>query len=159
MRTQSESLFSESLKHIPGGVNSPVRAFRAVGGTPFFVQSARGARITDVDGNEYIDSVGTWGPAILGHAQPKIIAAVKAAADHGTDGRAASGVAVANGIADDGTSDRTDAGTDSALPDRLVGVAVFVCCASADQKSGAGDRDDCLVHVHFLQSLGFAPRV
>ena len=84
MRTQSESLFSESLKHIPGGVNSPVRAFRAVGGTPFFVQSARGARITDVDGNVYIDYVGTWGPAILGHAAPGIIEAVKSAADRGT---------------------------------------------------------------------------
>ncbi len=81
---QSEALFAEALQHIPGGVNSPVRAFRAVGGTPFFVKSAKGAHVTTVDGDELIDYVGTWGPAILGHAHPKIIAAVKAAADHGT---------------------------------------------------------------------------
>ncbi len=81
---QSEKLFAEALKYIPGGVNSPVRAFRAVGGQPFFVNQAKGAHVWDVDGNEYIDYVGTWGPAILGHAHPKIIAAVKAAADHGT---------------------------------------------------------------------------
>jgi glutamate-1-semialdehyde 2,1-aminomutase len=83
-RAKSEALFAEALKYIPGGVNSPVRAFRAVGGTPFFVSQARGCRVTDVDGNEYIDYVGTWGPAILGHAHPKIISAVKAAADFGT---------------------------------------------------------------------------
>ena len=83
-RAKSEALFAEALQHIPGGVNSPVRAFRAVGGQPFFVQSAKGSRVTTVDGDELIDYVGTWGPAILGHAHPKIIAAVKAAADHGT---------------------------------------------------------------------------
>jgi glutamate-1-semialdehyde 2,1-aminomutase len=83
-RTQSESLFAEALKYIPGGVNSPVRAFRAVGGNPFFVNRASGSKVWDVDGNELIDYVCTWGPAILGHAHPKIIAAVKAAADHGT---------------------------------------------------------------------------
>jgi len=81
---ESEKLFAEALKYIPGGVNSPVRAFRAVGGQPFFVNRAKGARVWDVDGNEYIDYVCTWGPAILGHAHPKIISAVKAAADHGT---------------------------------------------------------------------------
>ena len=82
--TQSEALFAEALEHIPGGVNSPVRAFRAVGGRPFFVNHAAGSRVRDVDGNEYVDYVGTWGPAILGHSHPKIIAAIKAAADHGT---------------------------------------------------------------------------
>jgi len=81
---RSEALFSEALQYIPGGVNSPVRAFRAVGGQPFFVQQAKGARVWDVDGNELIDYVGTWGPAILGHAHPKIITAVKEAADRGT---------------------------------------------------------------------------
>ncbi len=81
---QSEKLFAEALKYIPGGVNSPVRAFRAVGGQPFFVNRAKGAHVWDVDGNELIDYVGTWGPAILGHAHPKIIAAIKAAADFGT---------------------------------------------------------------------------
>ena len=82
--TKSEQLFAESLNHIPGGVNSPVRAFRGVGGQPFFAERAAGARVWDVDGNEYIDYVGTWGPAILGHAHPAIIEAVKAAADRGT---------------------------------------------------------------------------
>jgi glutamate-1-semialdehyde 2,1-aminomutase len=84
LRTKSERLFAEALKYIPGGVNSPVRAFRAVGGQPFFVNKAKGARVWDVDGNEYIDYVGTWGPAILGHAHPKIIKAVQAAAKNGT---------------------------------------------------------------------------
>jgi glutamate-1-semialdehyde 2,1-aminomutase len=83
-RAKSEKLFAEALKYIPGGVNSPVRAFRAVGGNPFFVNRAAGCKIWDVDGNELIDYVGTWGPAILGHAHPKIISAIKAAADHGT---------------------------------------------------------------------------
>ena len=83
-RTQSEKLFAEALKYIPGGVNSPVRAFRAVGGNPFFVNRASGAKVWDVDGNELFDYVCTWGPAILGHAHPKIIAAVKAAAEFGT---------------------------------------------------------------------------
>ena len=83
-RTQSEQLFAEALKYIPGGVNSPVRAFRAVGGQPFFVNKAKGSRVWDVDGNAYLDYVLTWGPAILGHAHPKIIAAVQAAAADGT---------------------------------------------------------------------------
>ena len=84
MHTKSKKLFAEALKYIPGGVNSPVRAFRAVGGNPFFVNRAAGCKIWDVDGNELIDYVGTWGPAILGHANPKIISAIKSAADHGT---------------------------------------------------------------------------
>ncbi|MFM8878158.1 MAG: glutamate-1-semialdehyde 2,1-aminomutase, partial [Verrucomicrobiota bacterium] len=84
MRSRSEALFAESLRHIPGGVNSPVRAFRAVGGTPFFAASAAGARVVDVDGNGYIDYVGTWGPAILGHAAPQVVRAVQDAAARGT---------------------------------------------------------------------------
>jgi glutamate-1-semialdehyde 2,1-aminomutase len=83
-RSKSEALFTEALKYIPGGVNSPVRAFRAVGGQPFFVNKAKGAHVWDVDGNELIDYVGTWGPAILGHAHPKIIKAVQQTAEHGT---------------------------------------------------------------------------
>src|SRR5688572_26104757 len=83
-RAKSEALFADALKHIPGGVNSPVRAFRAVGGQPFFVNRAAGAHLWDVDGNDYIDYVGTWGPAILGHAHPKIVEAVQNAARHGT---------------------------------------------------------------------------
>ena len=84
VRSRSEALFAEALKHIPGGVNSPVRAFRAVGGTPFFAASASGARVTDVDGNTYIDYVGTWGPAILGHAALPIIRAIQSTAERGT---------------------------------------------------------------------------
>src|SRR5579862_7136030 len=83
-RVKSQALFAAALQYIPGGVNSPVRAFRAVGGQPFFVNRAKGARVWDVDGNEYVDYVGTWGPAILGHAHPKIVQAVQAAAASGT---------------------------------------------------------------------------
>lgn len=82
-RARSQALFADALQYIPGGVNSPVRAFRAVGGQPFFVNRAAGARVWDVDGNEYIDYVGTWGPAILGHAPPKIVEAIQNAARHG----------------------------------------------------------------------------
>lgn len=83
-RPRSEALFAEALRHLPGGVNSPVRAFRGVGGQPFFVESARGCHVRDVDGNELIDYVLTWGPAILGHAHPRVIAEVQAAAARGT---------------------------------------------------------------------------
>ncbi|MFN0066017.1 MAG: glutamate-1-semialdehyde 2,1-aminomutase [Limisphaerales bacterium] len=83
-RARSHALFAEALQHLPGGVNSPVRAFRAVGGEPFFVDRAAGARVWDVDGNEYLDYVGTWGPAIHGHAHPRIVAAVQGAAARGT---------------------------------------------------------------------------
>ena len=83
-REKSEALFAEALKHLPGGVNSPVRAFRAVGGKPFFVDRAAGAHVHDVDGNDYVDYVGTWGPAIHGHAFAPIIDAVKSAAERGT---------------------------------------------------------------------------
>jgi len=79
----SEKLFKTAQRLIPGGVNSPVRAFRGVGGEPFFVDRAKGARITDVDGNEYIDYVGTWGPAILGHAPEVVIEAIRGAAGRG----------------------------------------------------------------------------
>jgi len=82
--TQSEQLFAAAQNIIPGGVNSPVRAFRGVGGTPRFIRSARGATITDVDGKTYIDYVGSWGPMILGHADEEVIAAVQEVALKGT---------------------------------------------------------------------------
>lgn len=81
---RSHELFATALALIPGGVNSPVRAFRAVGGEPFFAVRAQGARIWDVDGNEYIDYVGTWGPAIHGHAPAAIIEAIRETAGRGT---------------------------------------------------------------------------
>ena len=80
----SHDLWNRALRRIPGGVNSPVRAFRGVGGEPFFVNKAQGCTITDVDGREYIDFVGTWGPAILGHAPQVVIDAVTETAKHGT---------------------------------------------------------------------------
>jgi glutamate-1-semialdehyde 2,1-aminomutase len=79
----STSLFGAAQKHIPGGVNSPVRAFKGVGGDPVFIEKAKGAYIFDTDGNKYIDYVGSWGPMILGHAHPEVIEAVKKAADNG----------------------------------------------------------------------------
>src|ERR1044072_8908096 len=82
--TQSERLFATAQNLIPGGVNSPVRAFRGVGGTPRFIRSARGATITDVDGNTYIDYVGSWGPMILGHADEEVVAALQEVATRGT---------------------------------------------------------------------------
>jgi glutamate-1-semialdehyde 2,1-aminomutase len=79
----SSQLFARAQKRIPGGVNSPVRAFRNVGGEPFFVERATGSRIWDVDGNEYIDYIGSWGPAALGHAPKVIVDAVRDAAARG----------------------------------------------------------------------------
>lgn len=79
----SEQLHRRAEAVLPGGVNSPVRAFRAVGGHPVFIKEARGARLVGVDGREYIDFVGSWGPAILGHAEPSVIAAVQEAATRG----------------------------------------------------------------------------
>src|SRR5208283_4364035 len=74
--SKSERLFKEALRLIPGGVNSPVRAFTSVGRTPLFIKKARGSKLWDVDGNEFIDYVGSWGPMILGHAHPQILRAM-----------------------------------------------------------------------------------
>jgi glutamate-1-semialdehyde 2,1-aminomutase len=82
--SKSETLWNQSVAVFPGGVNSPVRAFRGVGGTPFFTKRAQGARLWDVDGNEYVDYVGSWGPMILGHAHPAVVRAVQDAARDGT---------------------------------------------------------------------------
>lgn len=81
---KSFRLFKEAKKIIPGGVNSPVRAFKAVGGNPLFISKAKGSKIYDVDGNAYIDYVLSWGPLILGHSHPKVINALKKALDNGT---------------------------------------------------------------------------
>jgi glutamate-1-semialdehyde 2,1-aminomutase len=81
--TRSEELFAQAQVHIPGGVNSPVRAFRAVGGTPIFFEKAQGAYVWDADGKTYIDYVQSWGPMVLGHAHPEVINAVIEAAKHG----------------------------------------------------------------------------
>ena len=84
MTTDSAALFARAQRLIPGGVNSPVRAFRGVGGDPFFVAKAEGCRITDVDGRTYIDFLGSWGPLILGHAAPALVEAVGEALRRGT---------------------------------------------------------------------------
>src|ERR687894_1602354 len=81
---RSEELFERAVRLMPGGVNSPVRAFRGVGGVPRFISSARGALMTDADGREYIDYVGSWGPMILGHADEEVVEALREALGRGT---------------------------------------------------------------------------
>jgi glutamate-1-semialdehyde 2,1-aminomutase len=81
---RSQQLFAEARDLIPGGVDSPVRAFRAVGGQPLFIDHAGGCKIVDVDGNTFVDYVGSWGPLILGHANPTVVKALQAAAERGT---------------------------------------------------------------------------
>lgn len=82
--TQSQQLFNHAQRLIPGGVNSPVRAFGSVGGTPRFIAKAQGSRLWDADGNEYIDAIGSWGPMIMGHAHPQVLAAIHEAAQAST---------------------------------------------------------------------------
>ncbi|MFO7572221.1 MAG: glutamate-1-semialdehyde 2,1-aminomutase [Gaiellaceae bacterium] len=84
MRERSERLFAEAAELMPGGVSSPVRAFRAVGGVPFFVERGEGAYLVDVDGNRYVDYVLSWGPLVLGHAHPRVVAALEEAVQRGT---------------------------------------------------------------------------
>jgi len=81
---RSEKLFELAQTHLVGGVNSPVRAFKAVGGTPRFIRKAKGAMVEDVDGNTYVDFVGSWGPMILGHNAEPVMKAVKAQLENGT---------------------------------------------------------------------------
>ena len=81
---RSQELFKEAQTLMPGGVNSPVRAFRSVGLDPLYIARANGSRVWDVDGNEFIDYVGSWGPMILGHSNPRVIDAIKSTAENGT---------------------------------------------------------------------------
>jgi len=83
-RDRSEAVFERAQKVIPGGVNSPVRAYRGVGGHPPFIARGEGARLFDIDGNEYIDYVGSWGPLLLGHCHPAIMDAVRRALENGS---------------------------------------------------------------------------
>src|SRR5579885_175718 len=82
-RHNSEHWFARAQEHIPGGVNSPVRAFRGVGGSPLFIARGEGSRIYDIDGNSYIDYVGSWGPLILGHRPPFVTEALREALECG----------------------------------------------------------------------------
>src|SRR5579859_621754 len=84
MRPKSQELFRKALRLMPGGVSSPVRAFRGVGGEPVFIASGRGSRMTDVDGYTYIDYVGSWGPLILGHGHAEVVEAIARALESGT---------------------------------------------------------------------------
>ncbi|KPV39726.1 glutamate-1-semialdehyde aminotransferase [Thiohalorhabdus denitrificans] len=84
MATRSEQLFAEAQKYIPGGVNSSVRAFKPVGGTPLFMERGEGSRMWDADGREFIDYVGSWGPLILGHAAPEVVSAIQDTVARGT---------------------------------------------------------------------------
>ncbi|MED4585484.1 glutamate-1-semialdehyde 2,1-aminomutase [Brevibacillus choshinensis] len=83
-REKSTELFAEAQHYIPGGVNSPVRAFKSVGGNPIYIEKGEGSRIFDVDGNSYIDYIGSWGPLILGHAHPRVLSAITEVATLGT---------------------------------------------------------------------------
>ena len=81
---KSKQAFTEAKQYMPGGVNSPVRSYRSVGSTPPFISAASGSRIYDIDNNEYIDYVLSWGPMILGHAHPEVVAALQEAIPRGT---------------------------------------------------------------------------
>src|SRR3989304_5272494 len=83
-RSKSVSAFAEAQEYLPGGVNSPVRAFKGVDCEPLFIARAKGSKIYDIDGNEYIDYVGSWGPMIVGHSNPKVVSALKKAIVNGT---------------------------------------------------------------------------
>ena len=83
-RKRSAQLFETAMKLMPGGVNSPARAWGAVGGEPMFISKGSGSRVWDADGNEYLDFIYSWGPLILGHAHPEVVAAIVAAAEAGT---------------------------------------------------------------------------
>src|SRR5947199_5726896 len=80
----SDELYAEACRVMPGGVNSPVRAWSAVGGKPLFIQRARGAEVVDADGRSYLDFVGSWGPLLLGHAPPSVVAGIVERAKYGT---------------------------------------------------------------------------
>ncbi|WP_456408764.1 aminotransferase class III-fold pyridoxal phosphate-dependent enzyme, partial [Caldithrix abyssi] len=81
---RSSELFRKAQKYLPGGVNSPVRAFKSVNRDPLFIASGAGSKIRDVDGNEYIDYVGSWGPLILGHAHPEVVEYLQSVTESGT---------------------------------------------------------------------------
>ena len=80
---RSSALFDEAQRYIPGGVNSPVRAFRSVGGVPVFMKSAKGAYLTDADDRQYVDYINSWGPAIVGHTHPVVLEAIQKQAESG----------------------------------------------------------------------------
>jgi glutamate-1-semialdehyde 2,1-aminomutase len=133
--SRSEAAFRRARAVIPGGVNSPVRAFRAVGGSPFFVASARGSKIRDLDGNEYIDYVGSWGPMILGHAPKEVLAAVGRAAARGTSYGAPT-------VAEVELAELLSAALPSLEMVRLVSSGTEACMSALRVARGFTKRDD-----------------
>ena len=133
--SRSEAAFLRARAVIPGGVNSPVRAFRAVGGSPFFVASARGSKIRDVDGNEYVDYVGSWGPMILGHAPSEVIEAVGRAAERGTSYGAPT-------VAEVEMAELLSAAIPSLEKVRLVSSGTEACMSALRVARGFTRRDD-----------------
>jgi glutamate-1-semialdehyde 2,1-aminomutase len=133
--SRSEAAFLRARAVIPGGVNSPVRAFRAVGGSPFFVASARGSKIRDLDGNEYVDYVGSWGPMILGHAPSEVIEAVGRAAERGTSYGAPT-------VAEVEMAELLSAAIPSLEKVRLVSSGTEACMSALRVARGFTRRDD-----------------
>jgi glutamate-1-semialdehyde 2,1-aminomutase len=133
--SRSEAAFLRARSVIPGGVNSPVRAFRAVGGAPFFVASAKGARVRDVDGNEYVDYVGSWGPMILGHAPPEVLEAIARAAEKGTSYGAPT-------VAEVEMAELLTAALPSMEKVRLVSSGTEACMSALRVARGFTRRDD-----------------
>ncbi len=115
---EMKNLFAEAQKIIPGGVNSPVRAFRSVGGTPRFIREAAGAKVIDAEGSEYIDYVASWGPMILGHSHPEVVAAIREAAGRGTSYGAPTESEIGMARADRGRLSRDRDGPDGELRNR-----------------------------------------
>src|SRR5579862_9785091 len=128
-------MFRRARAVIPGGVNSPVRAFQAVGGSPFFVAAAKGSRIRDVDGNEYVDYVGSWGPMILGHAPPEVLEAIARAAEKGTSYGAPT-------VAEVEMAELLTAALPSMKKVRLVSSGTEACMSALRVARGFTRRDD-----------------
>jgi len=133
--SRSEAAFQRARAVIPGGVNSPVRAYRAVGGSPFFVASARGAKIRDIDGREYLDYVGSWGPMILGHAPKEVLAAIGRAAERGTSYGAPT-------VAEVEMAELLSAALPSIEKVRLVSSGTEACMSALRVARGFTKRDD-----------------
>ncbi|MGV8909949.1 MAG: glutamate-1-semialdehyde 2,1-aminomutase [Propionicimonas sp.] len=130
----NDAAFERAQRIIPGGVNSPVRAFGSVGGSPVFIDHARGAHVYDVDGREYVDLVGSWGPALLGHAHPEVVAAVQAAASRGLSFGAPT-------LAEAELAELIKARVPLAQKVRLVSTGTEACMTAVRLARGATGRD------------------